>query len=455
MSKEEQTKNVIALPSLEPSIDSSLQSSAFSLGDWPEGNWWEMFHSSELNGLIEQALRENPTLIAVRKRIDFAEQTAKVVRSRLFPLLYFNAEDNWELLSHHGLYRAFNDKVPINATLIDLTLSFSYEFDFWGKNRHLYHAALGEMKAQEAEAAEVALMTTTAVTMAYFALKTNLMRERLYEALYKVRFNTVKLQNDLQNSFLLSSLMPLFTEEGVLEAEKLVYSIREQVEVDKHLLNILVGRGPDDPLIIEGSLPALPKTLTVPSTLSADLLARRPDLMAQIWKVEALANEVGAAKADFYPNVNLSAFLGLESVAYNLLFRSHSKTMGVEPAIHLPIFTAGEIRANLRAKKASFDEAVYTYNELILRSTQEVADLLVIAESLYKQKQDQEKIVNRAEERLGITLKRKESGLDSRFHTLAVEEELIQKQLEDIALLYSQYRAAIKLIKALGGGYRG
>lgn len=455
MSKEEQTKNILALPSLQSSMESSLQSAAFSLGHWPEANWWEMFHSSELNGLIEQALQENPTLIAVRKRIQFAEQTAKVVRSRLFPLLYFNAEDDWELLSHHGLYRALNDKIPINATLIDLTLSFSYEFDFWGKNRHLYHAALGEMKAQEAEAAEVALMTTTAVTTAYFALKTNLIRERLYEALYNVRFKTIQLQNDLQNSFLISSLMPLFTEENVLEAKKLLCSIREQVEVDKHLLNILIGRGPDDPLKIEGGLPELPKTLTVPSTLSADLLARRPDLMAQIWKVEALANEVGAAKADFYPNVNLSAFLGLESIAYNLLFRAHSKTAGVEPAIHLPIFTAGEIRANLRAKKALFDEAVYHYNELILRSTKEVADLLVIAESLYKQKYDQERIVGKAQERLEITQLRKESGLDSRFDTLAVEEELIHKQLEDIALLYAQYRVAIKLVQALGGGYQG
>ncbi len=175
--------------------------------------------------------------------------------------------------------------------------------------------------------------------------------------------------------------------------------------------------------------------------------------MAQIWRVEALAHEVGAAKADFFPNINLTAFTGLESVLYSLLFRGNSETGGLQPAIHLPIFTAGAIRANIEAKKAAFDEAVYEYNNLLLRSSKEVADLLVIVETVFKQKHKQNQIVGNAKSRYELTKLRKEKGLDNTLQTLAYQDSLIQKQLEDVNLLYSQYLATIKLIKALGGGY--
>lgn len=452
--KDQQTENLISPPSVETSIERSIDSGFFCIGDWPNEKWWEIFNSAELNSLIAEALIQNPTLQSVEKRVEVAKQTANVVRSRLFPLIFFDATESWEYLSKNGLYRAFNPKIPLNANVVDLTLSFTYEFDFWGKNRHLFNAALGENKAQEAEAADVQLITAAAVAQAYFALKTNLTRKRLYEELYEVREEIFNLQKLLQKKALLSKLQPLFAEERLLEAEKLVFSIEEEVETDKHLINILLGQGPDTSLEIDASLPPTLETLFLPDNLSLDLLARRPDLMAQIWRVEALAQEVGAAKADFYPDINLRAFMGLESIAYRLLFNSQSKTAGLQPAIHLPIFTAGEIRANIRAKKAMFDQAVFEYNHLLLRSTYEVADLLVLAQSIFQQKTDQIMIVQAARERYALSALRQMSGLDSLLSPYFIKEELILKQLDDVSLLYSQYLAAIKLIKALGGGYQ-
>jgi NodT family efflux transporter outer membrane factor (OMF) lipoprotein len=335
-----------------------------------------------------------------------------------------------------------------------LTLSFTYEFDFWGKNRNLFRAALGRQKAQEAETAQVELLVTTGMAQAFFALKTNLIRKELYLKLYEVRKGIFELQALLQEKALYSLLVPLDSRENLLEAEKLLYAIDQEIATDRHLINILAGRGPDTPLEIDGCLSPLSKTLPLPENLSLDLLSRRPDLMAQIWRVEALAHEVGAAKADFFPNINLTALLGLESVLYRHLFESRSKTGSLEPAIHLPIFTAGSIRANVRAKKAAFDEAVYDYNNLILRSSQEVADLLSLAQSIFQQKQSQEEIVDDAVIRLEITLLREEKGLDDLFASYASEEEVILKNLDDISLLYSEYLAVVKLIKALGGGYQ-
>lgn len=454
MPKDQQTENLISPPSVDASAEKGVDSGYFAFGDWPEENWWEIFHSEELNSLISEAIGQNPTIQGIQRRVELARQTAKVVRSRLFPLIFFDANETWEYLSKNGLYRALNPDIPLNANLVDLTLSFQYEFDFWGKNRHLFNSALGEAKAQEAVAADVELITTTSVAQAYFALKTNLVRKKLYQELYEVRKSIYDLQNLLQEKALLSMLQPLLAEEYLLEAEKLVVSIEEEVETDKHLINILLGRGPDSALDIDHHLLPTIKKLPLPDDLSLDLLSRRPDLMAQIWRVEALAHEVGAAKADFYPNINLRAFMGLESIFYKLLFQGDSKTAGLQPAIHLPIFTAGAIRANIRAKKAMFDEAVYEYNNSLLRSAKEVADLLVLVQSVFDQKTDQEMIVEAAAARLNLTQLRQKSGLDNLLAQYFAREEWILKELENITLLYSQYLAAIKLIKALGGGYQ-
>lgn len=454
LSKDEQTQNLQSPSSVQSSINKSVESGYFSMGEWPEKQWWAIFKSDQLNALVVEALASNPTLQSVESRVEFARQTAKVTRSRLFPLLFFDADETWQFLSHNGLYRAFNPKIPINANLVDLTLSFTYEFDFWGKNRNLYSAAIGRNKAEEAEREQADLLTSTAVAQAFFALKTNLVRKELYRQLFEVRRNYFTLQQELYDKALLSKLSPLFSNESVNEAEKLIFNIDQEIATDKHLINILVGRGPDSPLDIDAAFPPLARHISLPTNLSIDLLSRRPDLMAQIWRVEALAHEVGAAKADFYPNINLRAFTGLESVFYGLLFNSDSFQGGLQPALSLPIFTAGSIRANIRAKKALFDQAINEYNALLLRSAQEVADLLALAESIFKQQMSQEKIVRDAESRFDLTRLRHRSGLDDLLAVYLVQDEWIQKQLANITLLYNQYLATIKLIKSLGGGYQ-
>src|SRR5690348_17335553 len=186
LSKEEQTAHLLFPPSVELSMEKSLKSGFFKSGDWPESHWWEIFKSDELNHLISEALMQNPTIQGVEQRVEAARQTATVERSRLFPLVFFDADETWQFVRHHGLYRALNPTFPINANLVDLTLSFTYEFDFWGKNRNLFLSALGESKAKEAEEADVQLIVTTSLAQAYFALKTNLWRKKLYEQLVEV-----------------------------------------------------------------------------------------------------------------------------------------------------------------------------------------------------------------------------------------------------------------------------
>lgn len=439
---------------MEHSIKTSLkEKDIFSQSDWPNKHWWSAFGSSELNRLIEEALTNNPSIKEINSRIIVASQEAIVTGSLLFPLVFFDASENRQYLSKNGLYRAFNHKLPLNANLLDLSLSFNYEFDFWGKNHNLLCEAIGEERAQQAEAADVELITATAITQAYFAYKTNLSRKQLYEQLVRVRKNLIDLQNLLLDKGLSSKLQTFLASENLLEAKKLLASINEELAVNKHLINILAGRGADSPLLISNRLPAIPKTLNIPKTLSIDLVARRPDLMAQIWRAKALAYKTGAAMAEYYPNINLIGLIGLESISWKKLLEMSSGTAALRPALHLPIFTAGAIAASIKAAKAEFDAAIFAYNNLLLRSTQEILDVLAFAQDIYHQKAQQVEIVNYAEQRYSLIRLRQQKGLDSQFDIYYLQEEVIQKKLINVTLLYNQYLASVKLTKALGGGY--
>lgn len=449
MPHRQQTEKIIAPPSV-----ATPDSPIFCSGDWPQEEWWLIFNSPQLTDLISEALCRNPTLQEVEATIRVAKQEAIIARSQLFPYLFFDADLSKSYLSQNGLYRAFNPTIPLDANLIDISFSLEYEFDFWGKNRNLFLAAIGEALADEAEAAQVRLIVTTSIAQAYFALKANLLRKELYEALLRVNETTLELLQLMETKALASRLDPLLAVEAVYETKQLIANIDQEIRVGNHLLNYLVGRGPDVPIWVDGKLSGLPRRLAIPENLTLDLLARRPDLMAQIWRAKALAHEVGAAMADFYPNISISALIGLESIFYSKIFNPKSFTANVTPALHLPIFTAGAIRANVRANRAAFDAAIYAYNDLVLKSAREVADLLVLAEAIFEQKAEQDRVVSASQERHQLTVMRAKSGLDSRFDELAIQTELINKQLQNVSLLYGEYATAVQLIRALGGGYQ-
>lgn len=453
MSREEQVENILPTPTLSESEEAAFEGSYFTRGDWPDQNWWEQYGLKELNGLIEQALVENPTILSVQARINYAKSQAVIARAKLLPLIYFNASDQWEYLSKNGLYRALNPNLPLSNSQIDFSLSFFYEFDFWGKYRNLYHAALSKERMAIAETAQADLIASTSLAQSYFALRTNLLRKKLYEELVEVRKKYFDLQTKLLEHSLYSKLPPLLSEEDLFQAEQLVYNIEQEIAVNKHIVNILAGRGPDSPLALDEPLAPLPEKLAIPNQISMELLSRRPDLMAQIWRLDALAFEVGAAKADFWPNINISSMLGFQSGSWSSLFEWVSKTIGISPGLSLPVYTAGAIQANVDAKKALFDEAVYQYNELILQSFNQVADLLAIGRSVYGEKEKQMLIVRNAKARYGLTLLRRKSGLDNSLQAYRFQEELIQKRLEDVQLLFQQYLVSISLTRALGGGY--
>lgn len=444
--------------SLKNVAETALAGEDFEVGEWPSDKWWESFNDPQLNELIEIALQDSPNLKQAEAKVQFAEQMAKKQRSSLFPKLDMNYDEQWQYFSKNGFVRSFYPvtpgiNVPATVNQIDLTLNFSYEFDFWGKNRKRFQAALGEMRTSAAEKAQAELVLTTFIAQTYFQLQANLAAMSILKDRLKERSD----QYELTLSRLVWGIDPDFpvldSEKNVYLVEQLLIAMEREIAFNQNQIKMLIGQGPDSPDLHLPLSASFDQPFALPLDLSIDLLARRPDLQAQIWKVESAAKEIGVAKADFYPNVNLSAFAGLESLAFNDFFKWSSHMGGLEPALHLPIFTGGRLRANLRSKVASYNEAVFAYNDQLLHAAKDVADQLVLLRTKFQELDIQLSTLDVAVDQYRLKQLQYEKGISNYLSVLDMEEEVLNQRLSTVNLRRDYLLAVLKVIKAFGGGY--
>lgn len=430
----------------------ALNTGSFTLGDWPSCSWWEDFDDPILTDLIESALKLSPTLQRAEEQLKAAKQFSLQKKARLFPEIDLEADNEWEHLARDGFFRAFAPSIPAVVDDTTLGLSFNYEFDFWGKNRKLFHAALGQASALLAEKMQAELILTTSIAYTYAELQFFLRKEQILKQLESHKQSITDIRIKRQKNALDTSIKRLRSQSNTLDIQASLLEIEEEIQKNLHKLKALSGVGQDYVLDIE-QVPLKPLQVALPESLSLDLIARRPDLVAQKARIEAACKEVGAAKTDFYPNVNLMAFVGLESVFWSQLFKRKNYDGSLEPAIHLPIFTAGRLRAQLMEKVANFNEAVFTYNEMILQTAQEVADRLTTISLLEKQINVRLLSLQTAEDEEELTEQRFNNAIEDLVALLDAKNSVLEMELTLSELEYGKQLVAIQLIRALGGGY--
>lgn len=444
---------------LDASYDAALSREFFSEGGWPTERWWEMYEDPQLNALIEQALEESPTLNKALAKMAEAEQEAKKERAFLFPEIDFEFEEQWQYFSKHGFVRSFYPTmpgappIPPTTNQLDLGLNFNYEVDFFGRVRNRYKAALDRARAERAEAKQATLMLTTLIAQTYIELQTKLGQQEVLKDRLEQRTMLFELSGSRTENGIDPAMPALQREQNIYDVEQALTLLEKGIALDQHMLSVLVGVGPDENLATKPMMALFERPFPIPSDLSSDLLARRPDLTAQIWRVESAAKEIGAAKADFYPRVNLMAFAELESLTYNKLLTFTSRQGGLVPAVHLPIFTGGRLTANLKEKVAAFNEETYRYNELLLNAAKEVADQIVTLTATFDTLNQQINSLETAEDQFELQFQRYHHGVDNFLNVLDSEENLLTQRY----LLYGYERdyllATLTLVKALGGGY--
>ena len=193
--------------------------------------------------------------------------------------------------------------------------------------------------------------------------------------------------------------------------------------------------------------------LRLPGVLPSELLGRRPDIVAARWRVEAAGKEIHAAKAKFYPSLNLTALGGVVNSEVDQLLKSSSTFAFLGPALSLPIFDGGRLRANLDKTDAQYDLAVADYNQSVVGALREVADQVNAVRSLADQAAAQQQALNTAQAAQDLAQQRYRAGIGSYLDVLVVEEQLLVAQKRLAELQSRQILVSVKLSQALGGGF--
>jgi len=447
----------ISSVSLQETEQKTHSSSLFSHQRIPSC-WWHILEDKQLTTLIEQGLNHNPSLQAVEETLAAAKARTKIAKSRFFPTLDFNAEDSWDYLSKYGLLRNFfptlpGTAVPAKYNEIDLSLQFSYELDFFGKNQKRFQASMGEVFVKEWEKNLTKLIISTSIAFAYFSWQAHgaelalisqeliIQKERILLSSHRYEQGIDRVTHLLEEKKLLDNLQQ--------RHERIV---KESV-LDELFLKTWLGQGPDDPLALTFTWNPEHYQAFLPSELSLDIVSRRPDLMAQLWRIDVARQEVGVAKAAFYPNVNLLAFAGLSSLTFSHLFSWASRTGSLNPAIHLPLFTGGELTGQLEEKVARFQEAVYCYNQKLLEAAQEVVAEITTYQTIDQQLQEELHKISSQKELVMTAGQRKEQGIDNGLILLKENKDLSFLEEELVMLQHERICSLLRLIKSLGGGF--
>jgi len=419
---------------------------------WPVDAWWKAYGDAQLDALVDEALNGSPTLAQAQARLRRAQALANQAKAAQLPGVSANGGVERSKQSYNNGIPA--DFVPQGYNDYGrLSLNFDWELDFWGKNRAAVAAATSEARAAQADAAQARLMLATSVAASYADLARLYAERDVAERSVALRTETLNLVSDRVTNGLDTRGELRQAEAGPPNARAELAALDEQIAQTRNGLAALLGAGPDRGLAIARPSVTGLKPFGLPANLSADLIGRRPDIVAAKWRAEAASKRIGQAKAAFYPNVNLAAAIGVQSLHLDKLFDSGSDVGSVGPAVSLPIFEGGRLKANLRVAEADRDSAVAAYDSAVTQALRDVADVAASERALDTRLGESRTALAASEDGFRIAKLRYKGGL-STYQNVLVAELAVLTQRRIVADLESRALTLdVALVRALGGGF--
>jgi NodT family efflux transporter outer membrane factor (OMF) lipoprotein len=417
---------------------------------WPETQWWQRYGDPQLNALLDEGLANNPSMSAAQARLAKANAAVGIARAPLLPRVDANYTLTREHLSKDYIYPA-----PMGGSVVSdnrLALDFSYELDFWGKNRSRLQAAVSQQAAAAADAQAARNLLAGALVRAYLNLQNAFAQRDVLNRVLAQRAEVLSLTQGRYTAGL-DTQVEVKQAESSLAAGKV-----ELTQTDTTLAQLrnqvaaLAGAGPQRGQSLQ------PVALTapaggVPANVPLDLLGHRPDVTAAKWRAEAARHAIDSAKAEFYPNVNLAAFVGFQAMGTGNLLGADARMAGFGPAVTLPIFHGGELNANLAGRRADADLAVSDYNQTVLDAVHQVADALDGLRLLDQEKAQQRQAREAIDAAYDLAVKRYKAGMGNYISVLIAQTGVLTQARLDTDLRIRAYQLDANLANALGGGY--
>lgn len=419
---------------------------------WPQRNAWDEWNDPALQQLVERGLKEQPGLQQVRARLAQAQAQVAIAEAAQGLQVSGGLDLTYQRFSENGLVPP-----PLAGNLgwvNQLRIDATWEWDLFGRQQAAVAAAVGQRKATEAETQAASLLLATNIASAYVGLARAADLKAMTQDALKQREQVLSLVSQRIQAGLDTKVELRQAETQVAQLQTDLHAADEQIALARHALAELTGQ---PPAALDALLPQLApvRAQPLPAGLPADLVGRRADLVAQRWRVEAASREVDVARAQFYPNINLAAFVGLSSIGLNKLIEPGSGIYGVGPALRLPIFESGRLRANLSVRASEVDAAVDGYNAALLRALREVADQVDSLRSIERQQRSQAAAETAAAAAYDLAMQRYRAGLGTYLTVLSAETAVLNQQRGSVELKARHLLAEAALSRALGGGYQG
>jgi NodT family efflux transporter outer membrane factor (OMF) lipoprotein len=415
------------------------------------GKWWEIFGDPQLNALEDELTTSNQDLKVSEARFRQARSMIRFNRSQEFPTISTSPSVVNERNSANAPY--FPPQYANNGTgNFTLPFDLSYEVDLWGKVRRTVNASREEAQASAGDLQTASLSLHAELAMDYFELRSADAQKQLLDDTVKAYTDALTLtQNRFNNGAApKSDVAQAQTQlDGARVQDTDVTVMRAQYE---HAIATLIGKPP-----ASFSIPFAPQTplrlATIPVGLPTNLLERRPDIAAAERRVAEANEQIGIARAAYYPSLTLDAAAGLEGNTIANLFSWASRIWAVGPQMSETLFDGGRRRAVSESATANYDGTVATYRQTTLTAFQEVEDNLAALRILEHEAQQQQEATASASEALQLFTNRYQGGVDNYLQVITAQTVLLTNQRNDIDLQRRRMDASVLLVKAVGGGW--
>lgn len=433
-------------------LDSRQSLAVTAHSDWPAVNWWSALGDRNLDALIEEAINGSPDVAAAGARVRAAEALSQQAGAALLPSASADSIVGGNKQSYNlGIPPEFVPKGIKDTGR--LTGTFQFNLDLWGRDRAALASATSEAEAARVDFEQARLLLSTNIAGAYADLAQYYAQRDVAVDALKVRQATVALTSQRVDVGVDARGSLRQAEARVPAARADIVALDEAIDLTRHQLAALLGAGPDRGLAIPR--PALKEVPTgMPANAGIDLIGRRPDIVAARLRAEAAAKRIKVAKADFYPDINLSAVVGLQSLGLGQLFNSGSSYGNGGAAFSLPIFDGGRLAGRYRGARAEYDQAVARYDSTLITALRETADALSSRRAADTRLAEQREALVAAEEARKIASIRYRGGLSNQLPVLNGDDTVLISRRAVTDLEARRLSLDIALIRALGGGYR-
>ncbi len=435
-----------------PESLASTASFADATGEWPGEGWWHNFGDAQLGTLIAEGLAHAPDVAMAAARVRAADALAQQAGAALGPQIGVEANVG-------GVQQSRNMGIPpqfVPDGIQDtgrVAASFALDLDLWGRNRAALAAATSEAEAARVDAAQARLMVATGIAAAYADLAGHFAALDVAKQAVEVRAASAELAAARTQAGLDNHVSERRATSRVAAARADVAAREEAIALTRNRIAALLGAGPDRGRAIARPQLAAPG-VGLPPAAGIDLIGRRPDIVAARLRAEAAAKRIDIARADFYPDIGLSALIGFQSLGLGNLFDAGSKYGNGGAALSLPIFDGGRIAGRYRGARADYDAAVANYDRTLVAALRDVADIVARRAATERQLADRRAALDAAADAAELAGLRYRAGLSNRIAQLGAEDDTIALRRSVADLTAHRLALDVALIRALGGGFR-